>query len=111
MNTNNISLRVRVYGMIRKFDVELSETFLARCHDIKDIVDLNTFFHNTLSQYRVDTYALRQSLNDQHTFEEWCAYFEGTLLPFLRMHRFPTLTARNPVSFYNGFPQPSTQLV
>lgn len=97
---SNMSLQARVFYAIRLHDIELAETFAMRCPSLRDIVDLNTFFHQVLSQYPEDTRGLRQCLDDTMDMETWLRYFTADILPFLRRHRFPPTTHRHAKSFY-----------
>lgn len=87
------SYRTALFYLIRWQDVELAEDFARRCDDGTDLTQLNAFFHRILAEYSVDTQMLRRHLDASLDFPSWCQVFETYILPFLRTHRFPPLTA------------------
>jgi hypothetical protein len=101
------SLRTRVFYLIRHRDIELAEDFVRRCPEVNDIVELNNFFHRTLSQFEVNTLPAREALIDTPVFEDWARHFEQDVLPVLRNLRFPALTAKIvPPSYQSAYHDP-----
>lgn len=94
------SIRERVFYAIRLQDVELAECFAARCPDVADVVELNTFFHHLLAQYNFSTTQLRSYLDDTMGVDKWLRYFNQDILPVLRQQRLPEVTTTQPISPY-----------
>lgn len=97
---STLPLRARLFYLIRAHDVELAEDFARRCPEVEDLVELNTFFHQILSQYDDNTQSLRQELDDTSDLTRWIQRFETHILPYLRRHRFPPLTGKEVVDIY-----------
>jgi len=98
---NQISLRARVFYLIRHHDIELAETFARRCPEVRDLVELNTFFHRIFSQIEGFPVDARACLNDTMNEQDWFRHFEATALPALLRLRFPPFTAKEVPSFYD----------
>lgn len=98
-----LSLRARVFYLIRRHDVELSETFARRCPEVATIQELNQFFHYIVSQLEGFSVNARSCLCDNMHIDDWLRHFEVTVLPELRRRRFPPITAKEVPSFYDIF--------
>lgn len=98
--TAAVDLRPRLFYLIRAQDVELAEDFVRRCPEVYDLTALNAFFHRTLTQYVESTTDMRACLDDTLDLEAWLRMFSGSVLPYLRRHRFPPCTDRNASPFY-----------
>lgn len=96
------SIRSRVFYAMRNFDVELAEMFAAKCPEVETIGELNKVFHRLLSQYDVDTRALRQSLSDDIDIDCWInRLFNDGIFNFIQTHRFPPITGNWGWGVYN----------
>lgn len=85
----NLSIRARVFYVIRYHDVELAEDFLSRCYEVQSIAELNQFFRQLMADYRHNTQALTQQFTDGECFESWQQRFVANVLPSLRSWRLP----------------------
>lgn len=99
----HLTLRAQVFYLIRRHDVELAETFARRCPEVRDIPELNGFFHQIFSQIESSTLQARACLGDDMSVDDWMRNFETTALPCLQRLRFPPLTAKEVPSFYGSY--------
>ena len=97
----NISLKDRVFYVIRRVDVELAEGFMSRCPDTHDLTELNAFFHTTLATYGESSREVRTALRADVSVEVWISTFERYVLPQVVTMRWPPLTMRAPQNTYN----------
>lgn len=97
----HLTLRAKVFYLIRRHDIELAETFARRCPEVRDVMELNTFFHHMFSQIENCPVQARQCLNDTMSVDDWLRNFEHDALPVLLRRRFPPFTAKNVPAFYD----------
>lgn len=98
----HLTLREKVFYVIRRHDIELAETFARRCPEVPDIVALNTFFHCIFSQIEHCPVEARQCLDDTLTEMMWLRQFEQVAIPILIRVRFPPFTAKHVPGFYDN---------
>jgi len=103
----HLTLRAQVFYLIRRYDVELAETFARRCPDVRDVMELNAFFHRIFSQIENCPIQARACLGDDMSMEDWLRNFERDGLPVLCRLRFPPLTAKEVSPFYGQFAGPA----
>lgn len=100
MQFHEFTPREQIFYLMRRYDIELAETFARRCPPLSDVIDVNTFFHQLLARYDHNTQELRGSLDDSLSMAEWLRRFEQQILPYLRQWRLPALTAKEVPAFY-----------
>lgn len=99
---NQYSIKEALFQRLKFIDTELAEDLHRRMPEVKNVSELNTFFHQFLAMYEEPTRDLREALKDTD-FITWYIFFTAHIVPFLVHHRLPPMTNTKVQATYNAY--------